>query len=232
MFLLPTGSLEYLEFLDKRDYSIGKKCEILRLLNLKYSLEPATLDNLPQNIININKNINFFPRFFIVKRTSVINNKDDIFNTLVDNTFDLFKEIILEDNEDHLKHLVSKSKEINYEIKNINYTANKITLSAELDQNGFLVLSDTYYPGWKAYVDGKETTIYKTDYIIRSIFLEKGFHNVEFIYDPISFKIGYITTLSTLFILIIYGGFCYYGYYSKKSFKKKNTAGNGYEIDQ
>jgi uncharacterized membrane protein YfhO len=58
-----------------------------------------------------------------------------------------------------------------------------------------LVLSDTYYPGWKAFVDGKETKIYRADYAFRAIPLNAGTHRVEFTYDPISFKLGVGGTL-------------------------------------
>ena len=109
-----------------------------------------------------------------------------------------------------------EKKEINYKIKKLDYLSNKVKIAIELDNDGFLVLSDTYYPGWKAFIDGKETTIYKTDYILRSILLEKGAHSVEFIYDPISFKIGYIITLSTTFVLIIIGILKYRNYTVKK----------------
>ena len=53
-----------------------------------------------------------------------------------------------------------------------------------------LVLSDMYYPGWKAFVDGEETKIYRADYTFRAIPLNAGTHQVEFVYDPISFKVG------------------------------------------
>jgi uncharacterized membrane protein YfhO len=55
-----------------------------------------------------------------------------------------------------------------------------------------LFLSDTYYPGWKAYVDGKETKIYRADYTFRAIYVLGGSHKVEFIYSPLSFKMGVI----------------------------------------
>jgi uncharacterized membrane protein YfhO len=51
-------------------------------------------------------------------------------------------------------------------------------------------LNDTYFPGWKAFVDGQETKIYRADYTFRAIPLNAGTHQVEFIYDPLSFKLG------------------------------------------
>lgn len=51
--------------------------------------------------------------------------------------------------------------------------------------NNLLVFSDIYIPfGWKAYIDGKQTEIYKTDYFIRAIVVPQGKHKVEFKYEP------------------------------------------------
>jgi uncharacterized membrane protein YfhO len=72
-------------------------------------------------------------------------------------------------------------------------------------QNAFLVLSDTYFPGWKAYVDGKKEKIYRANYNFRAIALGAGTHKIEFIYDPLSFKIGAIITLLTLIGFICVG---------------------------
>jgi hypothetical protein len=67
---------------------------------------------------------------------------------------------------------------------------NRLALEVDVAENNLLVLSDTYYPGWKAFMDGKETKIYRADYTFRAIPLNAGTHQVEFVYDPISFKLG------------------------------------------
>jgi hypothetical protein len=56
-------------------------------------------------------------------------------------------------------------------------------------------LSDTYYPGWKAFVDGKRTKIYRANYTFRALPLSAGTHRVEFVYDPLSFKLGALFTI-------------------------------------
>lgn len=56
--------------------------------------------------------------------------------------------------------------------------------------DGYLVLLDTFYPGWIATVDGQETPIYRADYLARAIFLPAGEHWVRFEYRPSSFKWG------------------------------------------
>ncbi|MBU0567008.1 YfhO family protein, partial [bacterium] len=70
--------------------------------------------------------------------------------------------------------------------------------------DGFLFLSDTYYPGWKAYVDGIETRIFRANYTFRAIQIKEGKRRVEFIYRPKSFTIGLIGTGLTILLLLAY----------------------------
>ncbi len=70
------------------------------------------------------------------------------------------------------------------------YTDQKIDVSTQASGNGYLFLSDTYYPGWKAYVDGRETKILRADYAFRAVPVPEGKHSVVFTYDPDSFYFG------------------------------------------
>ena len=211
--------VEFLNYLNNQERSLNIRNNILKLLNVKFIItggKDEILLNNNSTKITVSKSVDYYPRVFVVGKTIVLNNKTELLGKLFSEDFDLFKEIIIEDQKKDVENLPFEKKEINYKIKKLDYLSNKVKIAIELDNDGFLVLSDTYYPGWKAFIDGKETTIYKTDYILRSILLEKGAHSVEFIYDPISFKIGYIITLSTTFVLIIIGILKYRNYTVKK----------------
>ena len=85
------------------------------------------------------------------------------------------------------------------------YRPNRIELRTESENNSYLVLSELYYPGWRAYVDGKNVPILRADYILRAIPLTPGKHAVSFLYRPLSFIIGAVITLMTLaFLAFIY----------------------------
>lgn len=89
-------------------------------------------------------------------------------------------------------------------VKMVKYTPNEVIIKASLRQKGRLFLSDTYYPGWKALVDGKEAKISK-EKLFRSVKLNPGTHTVKFIYSPGSFKLGGFISLLTIAGLLIGG---------------------------
>ncbi|MBI2420761.1 MAG: YfhO family protein [Candidatus Levybacteria bacterium] len=62
----------------------------------------------------------------------------------------------------------------------VQYSENKIVINTKNIGNGFLVLTDSYYPAWHATVDGDEAKIYRTDYNFRGIVVSAGEHKIEF----------------------------------------------------
>jgi len=83
------------------------------------------------------------------------------------------------------------------------YEPNRIELTASNPSDGFLVLSEIYYQGWEARVDGNPTKIYRTNYTLRGIHVSAGEHRVEFIYRPRSLRNGAIGAALGVMILLL-----------------------------
>ncbi|MFH1548993.1 MAG: hypothetical protein ABIH04_00380 [Planctomycetota bacterium] len=87
------------------------------------------------------------------------------------------------------------------------YRPNRIVVEMELDKPGFLVLSEVWYPGWKAQdtVGGatRSKKVYKTNVLLRGVFLEEGKHKVEFYFDSESFRTGRTITFIALPALLV-----------------------------
>ena len=83
------------------------------------------------------------------------------------------------------------------------HSPNRIEVSAQ--GPGRLVLSEIDYPGWRAYIDGKETNVVKTDNLLRSSDLPAGTHFVEFVYRPFPLYLGLIFLVTGI-------GFCLWQY--------------------
>lgn len=57
-------------------------------------------------------------------------------------------------------------------------------------QPGLLIVSQIYYPGWVAFVDGKKTSVVRADYALTAVPLEPGNHTVRLAFQPLSYRIG------------------------------------------
>jgi hypothetical protein len=68
------------------------------------------------------------------------------------------------------------------------YAPNHLKYSANMNQAGLAVFSEIYYPiGWTATIDGQETEILRTDYLLRGLNLPSGQHEIEFHFAPASY---------------------------------------------
>lgn len=84
-------------------------------------------------------------------------------------------------------------------VKITGYKANTVVMKINADKDALLVLTDIYYPGWKAYVDGTEEKIYRVNGLVRGVFVKAGSHTVEFRYIPSSFIAGAASFFAGLF---------------------------------
>jgi hypothetical protein len=75
----------------------------------------------------------------------------------------------------------------------------RVTIQTQSLTATFLVLSDTFYPGWQATIDGKPTKIFQTNYVQRGVQVPAGNHLVEYRFEPMSFKLGAGITIAALF---------------------------------
>lgn len=137
------------------------------------------------NIYQIFENKNALPRAFLVNKYIVEENPQKILDKMFNTGFDLSKEIVLEKNIN--KKIDSNSKN---SVKITSYSSNVINISTQSSGNSLLFLSDTFYPGWEAYVDGVKEEVYRADFTFRGVFIPKGKHAVKFIYNPQSFNLG------------------------------------------
>lgn len=93
------------------------------------------------------------------------------------------------------------------------YNADEIRICADLSTNGLLILSDAYYPGWIAEVDGKEVEIHRANGNFRAVELSRGKHRVSFIYKPLSFRIGLCITFIGIVLAAFGVGLCLWDEY-------------------
>lgn len=176
--------------------------QVLNMLNMKYVIVPDRND-ARQNMAM--QNPFAMGPCWLVKEVKFVKNADEEMNAL--NAFDpvqvafvdeKFKAAVpftpVYDSAAYIKLLWNKNDEIRYEF---NAAANQ-----------FAVFSEVYYPlGWKAYIDGKETSYCKTNYALRGLAIPAGKHTIDFVFDPGSVRVGekvarYANILSVLVVLL------------------------------
>ena len=71
-----------------------------------------------------------------------------------------------------------------WQAKIVEETPTKVKIAARLDGNGFLILSDSFSPGWSAKVNGAKAKIYPANINSRAVFLDNGENKIIFEYKP------------------------------------------------
>ena len=204
-----------------------------RMANVKYIVSDSPINSPSYKPIYsrdkdyVYQNLNALPRAYFVDsvKTSIA---IEILNAVKNNSFDPKTVAFIEDES----LTVDKPDSTAY-VKIDSYKDEDIKLNVNASGNNFLFLGDTYMSGengikvfgaelfkhsvgWKAYVDGTVTKIYKANHDFRGIVVPKGSHKIEFRYLPQSFVIAKNTSL-VLSSLVVLGLFVSIGL----SFRKK-----------
>ena len=174
--------------------------QILNLLNTKYLLSSYRLEDDSFKIVQggpvkIYENTAVLPRAFFVSNASVHTDDDDVLEAMQKPGFDPMASVLLTRNEYHTIGEGAAGEKSSHgahavEVKILKYSPNRVEIETIGNDKGFLVLSDNYYPGWQALVNGKKTDVLRVYYNLRGVFLSPGNSTVTFTYNPLSFKIG------------------------------------------
>ena len=166
------------EFLDQ----IPINWNIVNMLNAKYviftqklpldNLEYAYYDRKQKQTIYLNKT--YLPRAWFVNNTELIKDNNAIWKKLNDPEFSPAETAIVE------KEVPVTFAPVESSVTPVGFGLHDLKFNVITDTTSFLTISEIYYPaGWKAFIDGKETEIFATNYILRGIVVPKGEHIVE-----------------------------------------------------
>jgi hypothetical protein len=110
------------------------------------------------------------------------------------------------------------TKDTSAKIKLTKYGLQELTYTSNNNNAGFAVFSDVYYPvGWTATIDGKETPILKTDYLLRGINVPAGNHAIVFNYvAPNAKKYHSIASIGSFIVLGLFAFLMYLGFKKKE----------------
>jgi hypothetical protein len=86
----------------------------------------------------------------------------------------------------------------------VSETPSRVTVNVEMACDGLVVVSDNWFPGWVATVDGKPSRLWKVDTAFRGVKVEKGAHRMEMRYRPTSVYVGLACALAGLILTAVF----------------------------
>ena len=187
---------------------------LLDLLGVKYILSELVVPNAnswtkiyEDDALRVYENLELLPRAFVAAEAVVLPPAEQ---PLQDT--DLRTTVFIESQPNDPNALIPASPQL-AEATISRYTANTVFVDLNLNDRGWLVLTDAYFPGWKAYLrpfasdesDERELTIHRANTAFRAVYLpESGQWTVRFTYSPMSFRLGlYVSFLAIMVSLLL-----------------------------
>jgi len=184
---------------------------LLDMLNVKYVLteKPTDLKGLSwvldgPETSKLYENQYYLPRAFLAEQFEVLKSDQEFARAFHELTFDPRRTVLLEKEPVRYLELKKKPKvpDLQSAVKILTLENNRIVLKVDTPEAAFLFMSETHYPGWKAYVDDREEEILRANYVFRAIPMGPGSHLIEVVYEPLTFRIGLAVSLLTIVILL------------------------------
>lgn len=196
-----------------------KEPKLLNLLNVKYLVsEKAALENHEliasfatpvyyngriteeRRNISIYFNKDYLPRAYFIPNAIVEENRSRIFSKLLSDSFNERETVILE----KTPNIKLKNNGAYREVPLQRWSPNRIVIVDDFPSDGFLVLSELWYPGWTVKIDGIEKEILRGNYLFRVLPIKKGAREIIFEFKPSFFYNGVKIALITLIVITIY----------------------------
>jgi hypothetical protein len=201
------GRQPYTDFLFfANQLNFATQMKLLRTFNVKYLLafKPLAEKGLilirhsPESFSWLYKIEGSIPRTYVVNKASVEKDSKQVLRLLSSDEFDPAQEVVLD-----RQIPMPQTRYLKATAKILRYENEVVTIAASADNEAILVLADSHYPGWKAFVDGKEEVIRRANLFFRAVPLPAGDHTVEFRYEPRSFTVGLKISVVTLIALAL-----------------------------
>lgn len=137
------------------------------------------------------------PNAYLVHKIIAVDSADEAINKISSTNFNSNEFVVLENSEPGVKTWLQTGKNVGNRsssskdrVTYVRQSNSSIALSTDSEEPSVLVITETFYPGWKATIDGKSAPILHGNYLFKSLILEAGHHEIRISYFPDSLKIG------------------------------------------
>jgi hypothetical protein len=180
----------------------------LNLMNVKYVMMESG-SQLPgprfklayaDSSVGIFLNTECLPRAFLVYKYDLVSNESRALDMVADGSFNYTQTVLLgplqaDESPPSVGDGIGNATITSYDI-------NTVGVKTVSSKPGLLFLSEAYYPGWNAYLDGHKVDIYRADYAFRAVAIPSGTHIIEFRYEPQTFYYGALISSATVLFLL------------------------------
>jgi hypothetical protein len=163
-----------------------------QLLNVHYVLDERDLDGPglervhQDGEVRVYRVLDPFPRAWVVGEAEVEADDAAALARLDADDFDLRREALLA--QDPPLPLSGPLDGASARV--VGFAPTYLALEVETPANGLLLLSEVYYPGWQARVDGSDAPVLRADFLLRAVPVPQGQHRVELFFAPVSLPVG------------------------------------------
>ena len=197
----PLVSARYARWMDalRKLEASGDRTSLFRILNL---MGVSAVEYLNQGL---DSGVGFLPvgnssRIRWVPCVRYARDGDEAWGFITTDQTDFEREVIIESEEGNFASNCTTGNDLS-DVTVIDEQPNQIKMNLDAPREGWLVLSDLWYPGWKAEVDGQRTAIFRANYLFRAVKIPAGEHTVIWKYSPASFWIGLVISgLAWIFV--------------------------------
>jgi hypothetical protein len=206
---------------DASIFSQGLSSPLLDVLNARYIVIPlridardaAALDRFPTTVyqdlqVRIVENPHAFPRAWIVHAAQVARRGGDSMQRLAEGSIDARRIALLEETPPPLE--IPADPALDQAVV-VTYEADRFDIRTSTGAAGLLVLSEVYYPAWKAYVDGQPVPLFVADGALRGVPVPVGEHTVELRFESETLRAGLLVSGAAALLLGILGLLCLVG---------------------
>jgi hypothetical protein len=153
--------------------------------------------------VTVYKNQNALPRAFFVDRAVAAASHADALSALSDESFDVRREVVIEHASGNLTDDAPSSSEAQSAAATIiEDRRNRVDVETVNTKAAWLVLSDNYYPGWRATIDGTAVDIFQANATMRAVKVPAGRHMVSFVFSPRVFTASLTVSLIAAALLL------------------------------
>jgi hypothetical protein len=192
--------------------------KLLSLYNVRFLITAQPVQDEALELIGVYgpgahlyENRQTLPRAFVVPDDIVANSVDDALGLMRSPSFDPETTVVLLEPPDvpstseTAETARDQLEDLETTVDVMAYEPNRVVIEATLNSPGWLVLSDTYFPGWEATVDGHRTRTYQANGCVRAVPLQAGQHEIVFQYRPRPFFLGAAISGVSVVLFVIIG---------------------------